>query len=165
MKTRLLAGAVTFSAFVWALPAMAAVSDQSFATQAAQDGVAEVQMGQLALEKGEAQGVKQFGQMLVQDHTQANQQLLQIAQQQKVTVPQRPTQQDVSEMDKLKGLSGADFDRQFARVMVQDHQKSVQLFQQEAQSGHDSALKSFAQNTLPVLQKHLQTAESLEQEH
>lgn len=136
-------------------------NDQTFTTKAAQGGLAEVQTGQLVEQKASSQQVKDFGQMLVQDHTKANQQLRQIAQKDNLNVPSQPSQDEKSEMQKLQGLSGSQFDHQFLQAAVEDHKKDIDLFQNEASSGDNADLKAFAQNTLPVLKKHLQMAQSL----
>ena len=136
-------------------------ADKTFATKAAQGGMAEVQDGTLAQQNAASPQVKQFGQMLVTDHTQANQQLQQIAQQEGITLPAAPGTDEAQQSQKLQSLSGKDFDRQFVQNEVADHKKTIAEFQKEAQSGSDPALKAFAQQSIPVLQKHLQTAESL----
>lgn len=144
-----------------ALPAMAAMTDADFAREAAQGGMAEVQIGQLVQQKSSNPQVKQFGQMLMQDHQTANQQLMQIARQSNMQVPASPNSEQMAEMKKLQGLSGAQFDQQVAQYEVKDHQQDINVFEQEAQSGKDPALRSFAQQTIPVLQKHLKMAQTL----
>jgi putative membrane protein len=141
--------------------AMAASNDQNFATKAAQGGLAEVQAGQLAQQKATDAQVKQFGQTLVQDHTAANQELQQIAKAKGLSLPQQPSEDQKSELKKLQGLSGKQFDQQFVQGEIQDHQKTIALFQQEANSGKDGTLKSYAEKGLPMLRRHLQIAQSL----
>jgi putative membrane protein len=64
-------------------------------------------------------------------------------------------------MQKLKGLKGADFDAEYIRIMVADHEKAVALFQAQSQNGSDPDLKAWATQTLPKLQAHLQAAKGL----
>lgn len=142
-------------------PAFAAANDAIFADQAARGGKAEVQAGHLAQQKGASSQVKQFGQTLVQDHTQGNQQLEQIARQENLSLPTRPSEDQMSQAKKLEGLSGRQFDRQFLQDQVKDHRKDIGLYQREAQTGKDGALQAYAQQSLPMLRKHLQIAESL----
>lgn len=142
------------------MPAGAA-NDKAFATKAAQGGLAEVMIGQLALQKSGSPEVKQFGQTLANDHMQANKELEQIARAENITLPSQIGSDEQQETAKLQNLSGADFDKELVQNEIKDHQKDIAEFQQEAQSGADPALKAFAQKTLPVLQKHLQMAESL----
>ncbi|BAY32210.1 outer membrane protein [Nostoc carneum NIES-2107] len=136
-------------------------ADRTFMTQAAQGGLAEVQLGQLASQRGASNEVKQYGQRMVQDHTQANSQLQQLAQQKGVTLPKSLNKEHQQVQQQLTKLSGRNFDRQYMSHMVQDHEKTVALFQQEAQEGQDAEVKAFATQTLPILQDHLQQAQSL----
>ena len=109
-----------------------------------------MELGQLALQKGTSPQVKQFAQRMVTDHTQANQELMQLA---KIPEPHLPTQVDVkhkADMDRLRGVNGTAFDTAYMQHMVQDHQKDVAEFQKQAQSGSDPELKSFAVKYLPV---------------
>jgi putative membrane protein len=142
-------------------PAVAAFNDQSFANAAAQGGLAEVAAGQLAEQKAASPQVKQFGQTLVADHTESDAGLQQIAKQKKLTLPTEPSEDQKSEMQKLQGLSGSAFDRQFVQDQIKDHQEDIQMFEQEAATGKDGTLKAYSEKVLPVLRKHLQIAESL----
>jgi putative membrane protein len=142
--------------------AMAAMSsaDQTFATKAAAGGQAEVALGHLATENAGSAKVKEFGQRMVKDHSQANQELQQIARQQNLTIPDKPDAADQATEQRLRTMKGEQFDDAYMRDMVQDHKKDITEFRQEADNGTDPALKSFAQKYLPVLQQHLQMAES-----
>ena len=137
-------------------------ADKTFATKAAQGGLAEVQTGQLIQQRNASPQAKQFAQALVQDHSQANDQLQQIAQSKSLDLPQQPSSDGRTEMKKMQGMSGAQLDKEFARHEVQDHKKDIAMFEQEAKSGKDPELKDFAQKTLPVLRKHLQMAQALQ---
>jgi len=132
--------------------------DKSFAKEAAIGSMAEVEMGRLAQQNGQSDEVKQFGARMVQDHTAANQQLMPILSATDVTVPEQLDASHRKTYDRLSKMSGAEFDRAYMRDMVQDHEKDVKKFRQEATHGNDPALKSFAQNTLPVLEQHLKMA-------
>jgi putative membrane protein len=145
-----------------AAPALAALSaaDKTFATEAAHGGLAEVQMGQLAIQKASSPQVKQFAQRMVQDHTQANQELMQLGKSENLTLPTQIDATHKSEMDRLTALSGNAFDTAYMQQMVRDHQTTVADFQKQAQSGTDAALKAFAQKQLPILQQHLQMAQA-----
>jgi putative membrane protein len=137
------------------------ISNQEFVTQAAQGNLAEIQLGQLAQKKAASTEVKQYGQQMITDHTQAHNQLKQLAAQKKLTVPQSVSEQDKQVAEKLSKLSGPNFDQAYMNQMVQDHQKTISLFQREAEQGQDPDLKAFATKTLPTLQQHLQQAQSL----
>jgi putative membrane protein len=139
-------------------------SDSDFAKDAAEGGLAEVKMGELAQQKGSSDTVKDFGKRMVEDHTQANDKLKQVASQENLKLPENLNKHDQKAYDKLSQLSGTDFDRAYARDMVRDHKNDVAAFQQEANNGQDRAVKSFASQTLPTLQDHLKMAKEMEKE-
>jgi putative membrane protein len=141
--------------------AQLSTTDKTFATKAASGGQAEVTLGKLAAQKAGNQQVRQFGQQMVTDHSQANQELMAIAKQQNLTLPTKPDSASVATEQRLQASSGTAFDSAYAKDMVQDHQQDVADFQKEASSGQDPALKAFAQKYLPVLQRHLQMAQQL----
>ena len=145
-----------------AAPALAALSasDRTFATDAAHGGLAEVQLGQLAEQKAGSPQVKEFAQRMVKDHTQANQELMQLAKSENLNVSTELDSKHKSEIDQLRSMSGNAFDAAYMQHMVQDHRKTVEDFQKQAQSGGDPELKSFAQKYLPIVQQHLQISEA-----
>src|SRR5579884_1590650 len=134
--------------------------DQAFMVKAAQGGLAEVELGNLATSKAQSGDVKQFGQRMVDDHTKANDELKSIAEQKGVTLPTSLDAKDQATKDKLSGEHGAAFDRAYMADMVKDHKKDIAEFQREANNGKDPDVKAFAQKTLPVLREHLRLAES-----
>jgi putative membrane protein len=136
-------------------------ADMKFAMTAAQDGMTEVELGRLAVQKGTSDAVKQFGQRMIDDHSTANQQLMQLASSKGMTLPTTLDAKHAAMVAKFQRLSGAQFDRAYAKQMVQDHRKAVDLFQKEADRGMDADLKAFASQTLPTLQGHLSMAQAL----
>jgi putative membrane protein len=139
------------------------VSDADFAKEAAEGGMAEVKLGQLAQDKGANQAVKDFGKRMVDDHTQADEKLQTIAGQEHLKIPTALDKHDQAEYDKLSKLSGDAFDRAYARDMVKDHQNDIAAFRQEADNGRDNGIKTFASETLPTLQDHLKMAREMKQ--
>ena len=139
----------------------ASQADKSFVTEAVQGNLAEIQMGQLAQQKGQSDAVKSYGQMLVSDHQANNEKAKQVASQLGVTPPTQPSAKQKSEYDKMSKLSGAAFDRQFAQMMVKDHKQDIAKFQREAKKTKDP-LGQYASDTLPVLKKHLEAAQKME---
>lgn len=135
--------------------------DRKFVMEAAMGGMAEVELGRLAAERGSSDAVKQFGQRMVDDHSRANSELMQLASGKGITLPTALDAKHQALVTRMSRLSGAAFDRAYAREMVKDHQKAVALFQREATRGSDSDLKAFAQTTLPALQEHLRMARAL----
>ncbi len=139
-------------------PPPLAAQDQTFITTAAQGGMAEVQDAQLALTKARSPRVKAYANEMIADHTPVNQQIMQLAQQKGVTLPTTVNDMQQQQMTMLQGETGARFDRDYMRGQAMDHDMMVKLFQDEATNGQDPDLKMLAQNTLPVLQKHLMQA-------
>ena len=136
-----------------------ATPDRKFMDNAAQGGMAEVQLGQLAQEKGQSQEVKDFGKKMVDDHSKANDQLKQLASQKGVTLPTDLDAKDKATKARLEKLSGQQFDQAYMKDMVTDHKKDVAEFQKESKSAVDPDVKSWAGQTLPTLQGHLKMAE------
>jgi putative membrane protein len=135
-------------------------ASQKFITEAIQGNLAEIAVGKLAQQKGESEGVRSFGSQLVSDHTAANRKAISVAQSMGVTPPSEPTSKQKTVYDRLSKLSGDNFDREFAKAMVEDHKKDVREFEKEAQKKNDPAA-GFANETLPTLRKHLEMAQSL----
>jgi len=135
-------------------------SDKKFVDEAAQVGMAEVKLGQLATEKASSEDVKKFGQMMVDDHTKANDELKAFAQKKMVDLPTDLGKHQKT-YDKLSKLSGSDFDKEYMEAMVKDHKEDVSEFEKQAARGQDSELKAWAAKTLPTLQMHLQHAQDL----
>ena len=143
-------------------PTINPMSDADFAKEAAEGGAAEVKLGQLAQEKGSNDAVKDFGKMMVNDHTEAGEQLKSIAAQQNLKLPDELNKHDQGVYNKLSKLSGEAFDRAYAKEMVNDHRKDIDDFQQEASGGQIQPIKDFANQTLPTLQKHLKSAREMQ---
>jgi putative membrane protein len=136
-----------------------AQEDMEFATKAAQGGLKEVRLGELAQQQAERDEVRQFGQRMVEDHGQANDQLMQIAQDKGIELPQELSQEDQQLYDELQQKSGAEFDQAYMDEMVRDHEEDVEEFRQYVEAGQDPDLTGFAEQTLPVLEEHLQLAQ------
>ncbi|MGB2628236.1 MAG: DUF4142 domain-containing protein [Candidatus Acidiferrum sp.] len=153
-------GILGISRAIYAAPANE--TDSQFAIKAAQGGLAEVQMGQLAESKGTSDAVKEFGKRMVNDHSKANEQLKKIAEKESINLPTDMNKMDQATYDRLSKLSGTDFDREYAKLMVKDHEKDVAEFQKESHSGKDDSVKNFAAQTLPTLQEHLQLARQMD---
>jgi putative membrane protein len=149
------------SASMGASPSQVAPSDKKFVREAAQGGMAEVELGKLATEKASSDEVKKFGQRMVDDHTKAGNELKQIAGEKGIVVSQQLSAKDKMTKDRLSKLSGEQFDKAYMADMVKDHTQDVADFQKEANSGADSDVKNFAAKTLPTLQDHLREAKQI----
>jgi len=138
---------------------MALASNQdSFWEDAAQMGMAEVALSNLALQKTQNEQVRSFAQKMVDDHTAANDELKQMATGKNLTLPTDMDAKHQAAMTKLSGMTGADFDRAYMKQMVKDHEAAVKLFQRQSDRGTDADLKAFAAKHLPTLQGHLEMA-------
>ncbi len=169
MKKAMLAGSMMLS--LAAMPAFAGQSpsstvprssgsaDVNFIMDAAKGGMAEVQLGQLAADKGSSDEVKKFGQRMVTDHSKAGDELKALAQSKSITLPTTLDAKDKAVHDRLAKLSGAAFDRAYMQHMLTDHRKDVSEFKKESSSGKDSDVKAWAAKTLPTLEDHLKMAQ------
>ncbi|MGE3784954.1 MAG: DUF4142 domain-containing protein [Alphaproteobacteria bacterium] len=135
--------------------------DKTFAKEAALGGMAEVELGNLAQTNAQNDEVKQFGTRMVRDHSAANQQLTTILAGKDFTAPTQLDEKHKKTLDKLSKMRGAEFDRAYMHEMVEDHDKDVKKFRQEAEHGNDADLKAFAQKTLPVLEQHQKLAHDI----
>jgi putative membrane protein len=136
-------------------------TDRMFVTKAMQGNMAEVQLGQLTLQKSNNEQVKEFAQRMIDDHTKLNDQMKPVAQQLGVTVPNEVAKNDRKTMAKLQALSGSAYDQAYIRDMVKDHKQDLSEFQMEASSGQDQTVKDAATQGSKVIAQHLQMAQQL----
>ncbi|GAB3536892.1 hypothetical protein GCM10027443_28380 [Pontibacter brevis] len=138
--------------------------DQSdFMTQAASNNMLEIEAGRLAQQKGQSQAVKDFGQMMVTDHTQATEKLQSLASQQNIALPDSMSQEHMDQLQSLRDKSGAEFDQEYADLMVSSHEEAVSLFEDASNNMENAEVKNFATTTLPKLREHLEQANQLDQ--
>lgn len=136
--------------------------DRQFIIDAAQGGMAEVRLGQLALQRSNSSEVKQFAQRMIQEHTQANEELMQLAAQKGVTPPATPGPKYEAAMMRLMQLSGDSFDKAYmGEGGLNGHLESTAVYQRQAKLGQDSDLKAFAARILPRVQDHLEMAATM----
>lgn len=137
-------------------------ADRKFIEHAAESGMFEVQIAQLANAKADDLQVKNFAGMLADQHTAANKELAKIASGKGVELPPAPTRSQRREIDKLGKRNGADFDQHFVReVGIKAHEKDIESFQKARDDVKDADLKAFIEKTLPMLQDHLAQAQKL----
>ena len=135
--------------------------DQAFVKKAAVGGLAEVHLGKLAVERAASPDVKQFGQRMVEDHDQANRELMAVVEPKGIAVPTALDRKQRRAADRLAQLHGTAFERAYIQHMVKDHEADVRLFRTEAHQGKDPELKRWAAATLPTLEAHLSLARNL----
>ena len=139
-----------------------AAQDLKCAEEAVAGGLMEVALGELAQQQAADEQVAQFGERMVQDHGQANDKLMAIAEQKGIELPQDLPEDAQQKHDELQQLSDAEFDQAYMGEMVKDHEKDVELFEQQAQSGEDPDLRAFAEEALPTLREHLDLAKEVQ---
>jgi putative membrane protein len=137
--------------------------DKAFVKKALEGNMAEVQMGQLALQKSSDDQVKQFAQRMVDDHGKMLDQLKPAAQALGVKVPDGPPKGAMKNMDKMKGLSGDAFDQAYIKDMVKDHKKDSSEFKQEAQNTQNPQLKQLVIEASQTIDSHLQQIQQIAQ--
>jgi putative membrane protein len=147
------------------LASQQAIADQTFVRKALEGDAVEVQLGQIAQQKSQSPDVKQFGQKMVEDHTQLADQMKPIAQQLGVKEPKGPSKKDKQLIAKLEGLSGPQFDEAYIQAMVKDHKEDLKEFKDEAQSAQNQNVKQAAQQGAGVISQHLQMIEQIAQSH
>ena len=135
--------------------------DATFYKKAAEGGIFEVDAGNQAQQKSNNQQVKDFGAMLVSDHTKANDELKSLAASKDVSLPTTASVSQMAEKAKLDLLSGDTYDKSFILGQIKAHEQTIALFRKEAATGRDAEARSFAKETLPVLRKHLRTAREI----
>lgn len=131
-------------------------ADRRFIEKAAKSGMEEVALSRVAVERSTNAQVRAFAQMLVSDHTQANEKLADLAGSKGVVLPMKD-----HKADKWAKKDVKDFDKEYIEEMVSDHEDAVELFQKEAQNGEDPDTVAFARATLPTLQSHLSKVSDL----
>ena len=157
----------------------AARTTSTFVTQMAIAGMAEVELGRMASERAASADVKMFGQMMVKDHTQANNELTRIASQMKIEMPKQLDQKHRDLVDRLSKLKGAEFDREYMNAMVPGHEEVAKQLRsrpggqttsksQESPTGTsgvegEQALNQWAAKTLPTVEQHLENAREIQQ--
>jgi putative membrane protein len=166
--TRCLTLSLAILALVLAAPALRAdvkdkvremqspADSKQFAMKAAEGGMLEVKLAQLAQQKSQDQQIKDLAKQIEQDHTQANQQLTDVAKRKNIDLPNDLKGECSETYQAFQQLDGKDFDNAFLLHNVKDHLKDIAMFQKEAQNGTDQDIKQWASQTLPHLQHHLQ---------
>ncbi|HEX3429751.1 MAG TPA: DUF4142 domain-containing protein [Rhizomicrobium sp.] len=151
--------AAVLAAFACLTPALAA-SPRDFLKDAIKGDNSEIMLGRMGERRAAAPATRNFAHTLVGDHTQARSEAMRLADRLRIRPPRRPEREAVEERDRLQGLSGWAFDREFARYMVADHRKDIAKFREEADANQGAA-SALARHQLPTLRKHLDMALAL----
>lgn len=134
----------------------------TFALKAGAGGMMEVELGNLAQSNGQHERVKSFGALMVKDHTMANKELTSLAQQKSFVIPSTLPAEMQMHINELKALKGTDFDKKYMDMMVDDHNETINLFEEASQHSTDAEIKAFASKKLPALKVHLDSAKAIQ---
>ena len=138
--------------------------DSEFLVDAAEIDLAEIEIGKLAQTKSTNPEVKKFGKMLVDEHTKSAAEVKTIADSKNISLPTALTEEGKDEYDKLNEKSGVDFDKKFAAMMVDGHEKAIDKFNKAAETANDQEIKTWASKNVASLTAHLQHAKQLKQD-
>jgi putative membrane protein len=135
--------------------------DAKFAVAAANGGMAEVELGKLAQEKAASQAVKDFGAMMVNDHSKANMEMKQLADSKKVVLPDSIGKDEQKLKQELATKSGADFDKAYVDAMVEDHKKDIAEFEEARGKVQYPEMQALIDKALPMLKMHLEAIQKI----
>jgi putative membrane protein len=152
---------IAAAAFVAAFAAVSQGDEQTFLKEAVQGHIAEVQLGELAAQRGQSEGVRKFGQMLRTDHQADLQRATDLAKTMQVEPPTQPTTEAGGFYEGLSQLSGSQFDAAFLSHMVTAHEAAIAKYSRNA-SSNNAAIASLVADALPKLKAHLATAQTLQ---
>jgi putative membrane protein len=166
-RMSLLAAAALFAGVIGARaedrkPADQPFDDQTFVKTAASSGMHEVAIAKIAVEKATRAEVKKFAEMMIKDHTAANDELKGAAKAANIEVPDKLTDKHQKHLDMFKDYKGTDFDKDYIKHTIADHTEGVALFTKASKEAKSKELKDFATKTLPTIQKHLEEAKKLD---
>jgi len=137
------------------------ITDKDFVRSVAESSATEVHLGKLAQDKASSDSVKELGKRMVEAHTQTAQQLKQAATALNIPVSTDPPKKAKKAEEKLAKLSGADFDRAYAKIAADEQKQAVKQFEREAKNGRVQGVKDFAAKNLPAEQERQKQAEEL----
>jgi putative membrane protein len=132
-----------------------------FMTKVADVGMTEVKLGQMAQDKAMNQRVKDFGAMMVKDHSAAGDELKSLASGKNVTLPATPGEEHQRKMEDLSKKTGKDFDKAYINAMVDGHQSAISDFEKASKNTKDADVKAWIDKTLPTLKMHLDSARAI----
>lgn len=139
----------------------APATDVAFLQAAAMGGLAEVELGTLAMHRAESEEVRRLARMMVDDHTAINSRVAEIARARNVVLPSQPSTPSQMVSQQLQQLEGNEFDRLYLRKMVEDHERAIVMYESRANLAEDPRVRDHASGTLPMLRNHLELARGL----
>lgn len=156
------ASGTTGTSTTTASPGVLAASDREFFALAASSDALEVESGKLALDKSKDASLRKFAQNMIDGHSETSQQLMLVAGTVGASPPTAMAPPHSAQLDKLRSLSGTEFDREYAaQIGVAAHQEAVALFERAQREASNADVRAFAEKTLPDLRQHLQDGQAL----
>ncbi|KAA6432780.1 DUF4142 domain-containing protein [Dyadobacter flavalbus] len=135
--------------------------DRTFVKAAAEGGLLEVKLGELAMKNGSSKAVKDYGKMMINDHSKVNKELMSLARKKQMEVPTTLSPEKQQKYDSLAAVKDNTFDMVYMNMMILSHEQTIGIFQNESSAGTDADLKKWAESKVPALKHHLEMAESL----
>lgn len=132
-----------------------------FAVKAADGGMMEVELGKIAATNASNPAVKEFGNMMVSDHSKAGEELKALAASKNITLPAALSEDKVKKVEEFRAKKGAEFDKEYMDFMVEDHKEDIEKFSKAAEKLADPEIKNWAAGKVPTLQQHLKHAEEV----
>jgi putative membrane protein len=142
-------------------PGQKPFDDSTFVMEAASGGMFEVELGKIAESRAKNDDVRKFGQRMVDDHGKGNEQLKKAAMSAGITVPAKMNEKDQKNLDRFKNYTGENFDQDYVKDMISDHQHDIAEFTRASKEAKNPAIKEFAAKSLPLLKDHLAAAKKL----
>jgi len=140
----------------------AAIADEDFLIQAAHANLYEINLGRLAERKATNADVQSFGRHMIEDHSASMEDLTKLARKKGIPLPPGADDAQNRREAELAKKSGADFDQQYVRMMVEGHVNAVSLFKEYSEHAADLDIRAWAETTLPTLREHLKMARDLD---
>ncbi|HOZ77278.1 MAG TPA: DUF4142 domain-containing protein [Ferruginibacter sp.] len=135
-------------------------ADADFAVKMADAGMFEVEMGKLALQNASSPKVKEYAQMMIDEHTKANNELMEAARTKNITLPAGLSDKCQKKFGELSEKKGKDFDKEYMSAMIDDHEEVLDVLNKQAENGNDADLKAWAQSKVGGIKQHLETAKT-----
>ena len=135
--------------------------DAERAIEIADGGMLEVKLGELAQTNGAAAGVKDYGMMMTKDHGMANSDFEKIAEKHNISLPTTLSDKSQKTYDKLAGLKGVDFDKEYVSTMMDGHEDTLEILKKQSEDGKNADMKEFAMKTIPTVEKHLESIKAM----
>lgn len=135
--------------------------DNEFVVMAASGGLMEVQLGEMAAKQATSPSVKEYAQMMVNDHSKANEELKSLASRKNITIPTTPGEDHADHINKMSDKKGDNFDKDYMKLMIDDHKDDVDKFEKAARDARDPDIRAFAAKYLPTLRSHLERARAV----